>query len=284
MDKALLKIFVFTFFLLPILSPFYSFAADSPPSEPIKILLVPGHDNEVWGAQYGNIKEADMTLALATRIYNLLKQDKRFQVYITRDSQGYTKEFADYFANNQADILSFKENAKKQMQSKIVSGSFVQKANAPHHAVSEDVAIRLYGFNKWIDENKIDAVVHIHFNDYPRKNKWVIGQYKGFTIYMPDSQFANSRESLKLATDIFTELHKKYITSTYKPEAGGLIHDQKLIAVGANGTLNASTRSVLIEYGYIYQKIFRTTPLRSQAYKTMANLTTTGIENYFFGK
>ena len=208
MDKALLKIFFFTFFLLLILSPFYSFAASSSPSKPIKILLVPGHDNEVWGAQYGNIKEADMTLALGTQIYNLLKQDKRFQVYITRDSKGYTKEFADYFVNNQTDILSFKENAKQQMQNKITSGTFIQKANAPHHAVSEDIAMRLYGFNKWVDENKIDAVIHIHFNDYPRKNKWVIGKYKGFTIYMPDSQFANSKESSLLATDIFTQFTK----------------------------------------------------------------------------
>jgi len=33
--------------------------------------------------------------------------------------------------------------------------------------VTEDIALRLYGFNKWADENKVDAMVHIHFNDYP---------------------------------------------------------------------------------------------------------------------
>ena len=63
---------------------------------------MPGHDDKVWGARYGNTKEATMTLAVATQIYNLLKKDKKFQVYITRDSKGYTKEFADYFANHQA--------------------------------------------------------------------------------------------------------------------------------------------------------------------------------------
>jgi len=277
MKNLLFILFIFSiFFFTPI---FHARAV-----EPIKILLVPGHDNKVWGAQYGNIKEAAMTLALATRIYNILKQDKRFAVYITRNSQGYMKEFADYFANQQADILAFKENARKIMRDKIVNGSFVQKKNVPHHRVSEDVAIRLYGFNKWADENKIDAMIHIHFNDYPRPNKWTIGKYKGFAIYLPDGQFPNSKESAQLAADISTQLRKKYATSSYKLEAGGLVPDQTLIALGSNGTLNVSVRSVLIEYSYIYEKKFRTKSARLQAYKNMAALTATGIKNYFFGE
>jgi len=250
--------------------------------EPIKILLVPGHDNEVWGAQYGNIKEAAMNLAVATRIYNLLKKDKRFNVYITRNSGGYTKEFADYFLAQKDAILAFEQNAKKIMQDKIDSGNFVQKENAPHNRANEDVVLRLYGFNKWANENKMDAVIHIHFNDYPRPTKWTMGKYKGFTIYMPDGQFVNSKESVQLATDIFTQLHKKYITSTYKPEAGGLVLDQKLIALGANGTLLSSVRSVLIEYGYIYR--FGNNAVRQKAYTDMANFTTSGIKSYFFPK
>jgi N-acetylmuramoyl-L-alanine amidase len=254
---------------------------------PIKILLVPGHDDEVWGAQYGNTKEADMTLALATRIYNILKKDKRLEVHITRDgsrSSGYTKEFEDYFAGNQDAISAFKENAKVQRQDNITNGSFIQKVNPPHHTVSEDVAIRLYGFNKWADENKMNAVIHIHFNDYPRPTKWKIGKYTGFTIYMPEGQMANWKESGQLAADIFTQLKKKYATSTYEKEKGGLIPDQTLIALGSNGTLLPSVRSVLVEYGYIYEKKFRTSKARLKAYKDMASLTSAGIKNYFFPK
>ena len=70
----------------------------------IKILLVPGHDNKVWGAQYKNLKEAAMNLAVASRIYDILKKDKRFEVYITRDLNGYTKEFADYFSTNEEEF------------------------------------------------------------------------------------------------------------------------------------------------------------------------------------
>jgi N-acetylmuramoyl-L-alanine amidase len=252
---------------------------------PIKILLVPGHDSVVWGAQYGNMKEATMTLALAIQIYNILEKDKRFDVYITRDNStsGYTKEFSDFLAQKDA-ILTFEQNAKNLMQAKIASGSFIPKVNPPHHTVTEDVALRLYGFNKWADENKVDATIHIHFNDYPRANKWAIGQYKGFAIYFPDGQLPNSKESANLAADIFTQLHKKYSGSNYPPEAGGLTPDQKLIALGANGTLDASVRSVLIEYSYIYEKKFRTKSTRLQAYKDMASLTATGIKNYFFPK
>jgi N-acetylmuramoyl-L-alanine amidase len=254
-------------------------------TKPIKILLVPGHDNQVWGAQYGTMKEATMTLALATQIYNILKKDKRFEVHVTRDGTpplSYTKEFADYFTNHWSDIIAFEQNAKKLMQNNITNGSFVVEPNAPHHKVNSDVALRLYGLNKWADDNNMDAMIHIHFNDYPRANKWTIGQYKGFAIYLPNGQFANGKESGQLAADIWTQLRKKYITSTYPPEAGGMVPDQQLIAIGANGTLNASVRSVLVEYSYIYEKKFRNKSTRLQAYKTMAQLTAKGIQNYFF--
>jgi len=250
-------------------------------AEPFKILLVPGHDNEVWGAQYGNIKEADMNLVLATQIYNILKKDKKFKVYITRDKfVGYTAEFSDYFSLHQADIKDFKENAKRLTNAKITAGTFIQKENVSHNTVSEDVSLKLYGINKWANENKIDAVIHIHFNDYPRKTKWTMGKYKGFAIYMPDGQFLNAKKSAQLAGNIFAQLSKKYITSTYKKELGGLISDQKLIALGANGTLDKNVRSILIEYGYIYR--FRNSSMRHKAYKTMADLTSKGIKNYFY--
>jgi N-acetylmuramoyl-L-alanine amidase len=275
--KKLFFIFIFLAFLL---AP----AVFTEASTPIKILLVPGHDDEVWGSQYGNMKEATMTLSLANRIYNILSKDKRFNVYITRNSEGYTKEFADYFLNNRADILTFKEKAKQQMKNKIINGSFIQKENVLHNTVTENVSVVLYGINKWANENSIDAVIHIHFNDYPRAEKWTIGKYKGFVIYIPEAQLVNWKESGQLAANIFTQLKKKYLTSTYEKELGGLIADQKLIALGSSDTLLPSVRSVLIEYGYIYDKKFRTSSARLQSYKNMANLTAIGIKNYFFPK
>lgn len=250
----------------------------------IKILIVPGHDNQVWGTQYGNLKEADMNLVLATQIYSLLKKDKRFEVYITRNSLGYMPTLADYFSARKDDILAFKNNAKKAMQAEITDGNFIAKTGTPHASVSADTALKLYGVNKWADENNIDAIINVHFDDYFRPDVWTIGKYKGFTVYMPEGQMPNAKKSALLAGSIFAQLSKKYNTSTFPAEKGGLIPDQKLIALGANDTLDKGVRSVLIEYGYIYQKIFRNSTTRHQAYKTMASLTATGIENYFFPK
>ena len=273
--KLLIPIF-FSFILTPM---FFVYA-----KEPIKILLVPGHDNEIWGAQYGNVKEADMTLALANRIYDQLKKDKRFDVYITRDKDGYTQEFQDYFTNHEAEIIAFKESAKKENRDKIVAGTFIEQESVPHVVVKPQTSIVLYGINKWANENAIDAVLHIHFDDYPRKNSWTIGKHKGFAIYMPDLQIVNGFDSGQLAANIFIQLNKKYATSSYEKELGGLIHDQKLIALGSSGTLHASVRSVLVEYSYIYEKKFRKKSTREQAYKDMAYLTVQGIKNYFFKK
>ena len=277
--KRILSILILGFVFLAPTHPIY---ADT--IKPIRILIVPGHDNKVWGAQYGKIKEADMNLRLAKELFSILNKDKRFEVFITRNSENYTKEFADYFLNNRSSVITFEKNAKKEQQASVLTGDFIIKEGAPHNGVKSDIALRLYSFNKWANENNIDAMIHIHFNDYPRKHSRTIGKYTGFTVYMPDAQRPNGPESIKLAQSIFTQLKQKYTPSTFPKENGGLISDQKLIALGANGTLNASVLSVLNEYGYIYEKKFRYSKTRHQAYKDMATLTVNGIKDYFFVK
>lgn len=277
--KKALGIFLFILFF----SPVFALQAQGEMPAPIKILVVPGHDNKSFGSQYGNTKEADMNLALATRIFDLLKKDKRYEVYITRDKGGYTKEFTDFFDTRFSSIETFIESSKQNIASgfaALVARGFVEKANTPHGATSNSMVTKLYGFNKWANENEMDAVIHIHFNDYKRKNKWAIGDRRGFAIYIPDEQFVNSEDSYELADDIFDELKKKYKTSNYINELGGMVFDQKLIAIGANRTLVSSVRVALIEYGYIYE--FRDTTARRKAYDDMAGLTVDGMERYFF--
>ncbi len=270
---------LFFLFLIFLTLPFSAYAV-----MPIKILLVPGHSKEVWGAQYGNTKEADMNLALGNKLFDLLNKDKRFEVKITRDKNGFKKEFADYFKNEREDIINFTKDAKNKFKDRIASGDFIKKVGVHYNSVNQEIAVVLYGINKWVNENKMDAAIHIHFNDYPRKNKWKIGKYNGFAVYMPDVQMNNSIESHKLAKDIFDKLITKYKPSNYLKENGGLVSAQNLIALGSNDTLLPSTRSVLIEYGYIYEKIFRNNKTRHQAYKDMASLTAKGIKEYFFPK
>jgi N-acetylmuramoyl-L-alanine amidase len=205
------------FFVLFSISPRVIFGA-----EPIRILLVPGHDDEIWGAQYGNIKEADMNLRLGAELFNILKKDKRFKIWITRDHLGYTQEFADFYQKNQEAIVSFRDNAKVTMSQKVQNGDFVKKDGVPHVNVNQEVSIKLYGINKWAYDNKIDAVIHIHFNDYPRENKWEIGKHKGFAIYHPEEQMANGVSSLALAENIFTQLKRNTLSVIMNQKAKGL--------------------------------------------------------------
>ncbi len=270
--KRILFTLLFLGFFLP---TFFVNATD-----PIKVLIVPGHDNKIWGSQYGKLKEADMNLALGMQIFNLLKKDKRFSVYITRDSNGYVSTFGNYFKDHEKDITLFKENARKIKKEAIQSGTFIEKVSVPHVAVKSYMSNILYGINKWSDENKMDMVLHIHFNDYPRQYVWTKGKYKGFTIYVPENQMANAKESRILAQNIFDKLAQKYVTSTYEKEIDGIVEDQSLIALGSNGTLLPTVRSVLIEYGYIYR--FGNRVERQKAYDNMTKLTVAGIKNYFF--
>jgi len=273
-----------TVFALTCLSTSVTIYAEAPVVKPIKILIIPGHDNTAWGAQYRDIKEADMSLALGTQIYDSLKKDKRFDVVITRDKDGYVKEFQDYFDANKDKIIAFKEEAKAVALQNISAGKFLKKKGVLHTSVSEDVAIKLYGVNKWANENNVDAIINIHFNDDSRNNKKVPGKYKGFSIYMPDSQMKNSKQSIYLAKSISAQLSKKYLSNNYKNGKGGLIFDQTLIALGANGTLNQGVMSILIEYGFIYDKKFRTLSTRKATFATMAKNTVDGITNLFFKK
>ncbi len=278
-------IYILVLFFTVIYFPAYGTAEGKsavPVSPKVKILLVPGHDDKVWGTRYGNLKEADMTLYLATEIFNLLKKDERFDVHITRDSNGYTKEFADYFKNKEENIIKFRNSAKDKTNELITNGDFISKTIVPHVAVDDYVSLRLYGINKWANENKVDAVLHVHFNDYHRKGRWIIGKYKGIAVYTPEAQLSNSKASLGLATEVFSKLNTAYKVSNYDNERLGVVPDQKLIALGSNRTLNANVRSVLVEYGYIYEKAFRDFATRHKAYTKMAGLTRDGITRYFF--
>ena len=276
MKRLLFISLISTLFFSPV---FFAHAA-----EPIRVLLAPGHDNRIWGAQYGNVKEAAMNLAVASRVFKILDKDERFEVFITRDTAGYTPEFADYLSIQKDEIVSFRENAKEIFLNLINDGLLLEKENVPHNSASEEVSVVLYGINKWANENDIDAVIHMHFNDYNRKNRWEIGKYTGFAVYLPEEQMANADASLLLAVNIFVQLNKKYTASTYEKEQGGIIPSQKLIALGSNGTLLPTVRSVLIEYGYVYEKIFRNYTTRHRAYDDMAGLTAAGIKEYFLMK
>jgi N-acetylmuramoyl-L-alanine amidase len=248
----------------------------------MRILLVPGHDQEVWGTEYKKVKEADLNYQMAYELYKALSKEKVYDVILARDKFNYAPELALYFETQKAEISAFRKD-HKQVLNVLTDAKIIENTSATYHnSVNEETANKLYGLNKWANENKIDLVLHIHFNDTPERKWDKVGPYRGFTIYVPNNQFSNARPSIELGGSILEQMRKYFAISNMKNETNGVIEDQKLIALGAANTLKPA--AVLIEYGYIYRPQIISAKTRPALFKKMAKQTVTGIVNFFEGK
>jgi len=169
----------------------------------------------------------------------------------------------------------------KQIMTDLIANGTLKKQTdgIDHPTVDEEYGLRLYGINKWANENDIDIIIHIHFNDYPGRPANKIGKYYGFSIYTPESQFVNSEISQNIARSVFAELNKIQSVSDYQPEHLGVVEDQELITIGANSTLNAA--ALLIEYGYIYESQIINKKMRVLMFPEYAYKTYSGIVKFF---
>ena len=244
----------------------------------IRILIVPGHEPNFGGAEFRGIKERDLAVSLGEDLEALLKQNGRYEVFITRQSESWNPVFADYFKNNWNDIIVWAKSKRQDELALIEEGLLVKPLpQIRHNTASRDVAIRLYGITKWANENQIDLMLHIHFDDY-RGHANHVGKYSGFTIYVPVLEYSNGLKSHPMANSIFKELSKHNPVSNFKTESG-IVDEPRLIAIGSHNT--AESASLLIEYGYIYEKKFSNQTTRSQAISDLANQTYLGINNFF---
>ncbi len=251
----------------------------------VRILIVPGHDLLSRGAAFRGQTEESLTRELGQELENILLVDGRFEVITARDftSGQYTDEFAAYFASAETQIKRFRTSVQETMDRLVKSGRIEEtKPVMKHNFAAEDVSLKLYGINKWANENNIDLALHIHFNDYPRRDTRVAGRYKGFAIYAPERQFGNSGDSRKVAQDIFQSLSYVAATSTFPLESAGIIETQDLIAAGS---YNSQTHpALLIEYGYIYEPKFSVEGRRGKSLPILAEATYRGIVRHFFGR
>lgn len=246
---------------------------------PLKVLVVPGHDTLASGTEYKGMKEADLTLALGSKIAAALKADPRLAVTLARTDAGYDPALATYFTDHRADILAFQKSQRGLMREYLSSGKVASNVIVGHNTAPSEVAVRLWGINKWANENKYDLVLHIHFNDVPRADRTKPGAYTGFAIYIPEHQFSNAKGSKAVAAALETELEKYYAPSTHPKEKGTPIEDQELIAIGSNNSLDGA--GLLVEYAYIYESLLATSQSRDKAFATMATATYDGIEAFF---
>jgi N-acetylmuramoyl-L-alanine amidase len=246
----------------------------------VRILIVPGHEPNYGGAEYGTAKERDINDELGQYLMQYLNSDSHFEVYITRDSKGWDSIFANYFSKNLSDIKEWKSESQEQMKEAISSGSTTKTTSMVYHNdAPKDVAIRLYGVTKWANENNMDIVLHLHINDYVGHGAGVPGKYTGFALYVPSQEYLNHDTSRAVAQSIFDRLSKSYKISNLRGESTGIVDDPDLIATGANNTADAA--SVLVEYGYIYEPQFILTELKTPALQNMAYQTYLGLKDFF---
>ncbi|MEK7136543.1 MAG: N-acetylmuramoyl-L-alanine amidase [Patescibacteria group bacterium] len=251
----------------------------------VRILLVPGHDLVSSGTEYRGAKEEELARQLATELNNLLIADGRFTIITTRDlvTGEYTPEFSAYFASAETQIKRFRTNVQSAMSQLVRSGTIEEiEPKIKHNYATKDVSFRLYGINKWANENNIDLAIHLHLNDYPRKDRNSPGKYRGFAMYIPEKQFANSADSRLVADEILQSLRYVSATSTFPLEAETIVETQDLIAAGS---YNSQTHpAVLIEYGYIYEPKFSVVGRRDKTLPILAEATYRGLVRHFFGR
>jgi N-acetylmuramoyl-L-alanine amidase len=245
------------------------------PVKDFNVLIIPGHDVKDGGANYGNIYERDLVATIASKMADILNAQGGYSIIVARDANNWNPILAKYFQDERQEIIDWKNKCQADSNALLSSG---QKKYVPdmafHSEVTPDMSVKLYGMNKWSNENNIDLVLNLHFNDEQRPNMSAPGDLKGFDIFIPESQMKNSAASRVAGQAVFDELKK-----IEAPEINDLLEDQSLIALGASGTLNAP--SMLIEYSYIYEKMLRTDSDREAALNQMAQQTALGVENYF---
>jgi N-acetylmuramoyl-L-alanine amidase len=246
----------------------------------VNVLVVPGHEPNFGGAEFAGMKERDMVVTLSNYLVEFLNNNKHYNTTITRSADDWNPIFSNYFATEWPNIIDFVDKQKAEMKKMIDVGLVSSVSGAYHKDAKPDVALRLYGINKWANENNIDISIHVHFNDYPRKNVSLPGKYSGLNIYVPERQYSNGTTTKVIATSVLNRLAKYNAISNLVTESAGVVEDQDLIAIGSNNHSDAA--SMLIEYGYIYEPQFQDPAILDAIMKDLAYQTYLGLEDFFW--
>lgn len=258
--------------------------AAAPEARKVRVLLVPGHEPEYGGAEYrsehGTIRERDLNVVMADTLRQFLANDDRYQVFMTRDSDGWRSDIEDYFRDRWDDIIAWQSASKREMSRLQAVGTVTPSGPSVYHrSVPDRVALRLYGITKWSNENDMDIVIHIHFNDETEHPVNKPGDHSGFAIYVPDLQYGNGTTTRAIAETIFGRLSRYNPVSSLKGEATGIVNESELIAIGANDTSDAA--SLLVEYAYIYEPAITDPRVQGVFIKELAYETYLGLQDFF---
>lgn len=246
----------------------------------VRILIMPGHEPDFGGAEFRGYYEREFVVDIADKLAAELRSDANFEVFVARGNQGWNDDFTYYFDRQGKKIERFVEKHKEDME-RLDKRKKLQenKDQAAHNEARSDVALRLYGINKWANENDVDLVLHLHLNDEAGRSADEPGIHSGGAIYVPDSIYGNAKASKAIAEPIFERLNTTTATSTFGLETRGILEDRELIAIGAYNTSEAP--SLLIEYGYIYEPRVTGEGARTEAFADFAFQTAQGVKDFF---
>ncbi len=89
----------------------------------IRILVVPGHDNEFYGTRYKTLKEADLNADMAEQLIKYLERDGEFHVFSTRNRNGYFPFFENYFKDHEVELKDWKFAVENSETNYIIDAS-----------------------------------------------------------------------------------------------------------------------------------------------------------------
>ncbi|MFA5744962.1 MAG: N-acetylmuramoyl-L-alanine amidase [Candidatus Paceibacterota bacterium] len=246
----------------------------------VRILIVPGHEPDAGGAEFGNLKERTIVVDIANALAALLSQNPHYEVMVSRTKTAWNPILQDYFDTHVLEIDVFQKSLALQMQKYLADGSILPEVDQVYHnTVSSKTGLQLYGINKWTSDNRYDITLHLHINDEAGRRAGVVGKYDGFAIYVPNHQYSNAEASTAIGEALARRLNAYHATSTLPKENVGVVPDQELIAIGSNNSADGA--ALLIEYGYISEPQFRDSSVRSVAVTDYALQTYLGLQDFF---
>lgn len=257
-----------------------AYAAAAAGGEKVRILIMPGHEPDFGGTEFMGYYEREFVVDIAERLATELRTDPNFEVLVARGTQGWNDDFTSYFDRQERKIERFVENHKEDMEKLEKRGRLAEnEGQTPHNEARSDVALRLYGVNKWANENEVDLVLHLHLNDETGHAANARGTHSGVAVYVPDHIFGNASASKAIAEPIFERLNATNATSTFGYETAGIVEDRDLIAIGAYNT--SEVPSLLLEYGYIYEPRITGDGARDAVFADFAYQTAIGVKDFF---
>lgn len=250
-----------------------------PKTRKVRVLIVPGHEPGFGGTSVGKIVERDLNVELGKKLQGFLDGDGGYETMLARDMRSWHPLLARYFDANWKEIDDWRKEARDEMEARIGSGEVARPVvHIGHNAAPNDVAVRLYGVTKWANENDFDVMVHVHFDD-DRSSTRAAGFRNGLVIYVPSPEYYNGAPTRVVAEKVLGQLVKFDSVSNLKAAVSGIVDDPELIAVGRQNTSDAV--SMLVEYGFIYEKQLQVPEVRAMALEDMAYRTYVGLEDFF---